>query len=416
MWRRLSKAPWDLMFYWAAGMAGNVFNLLYNLLLVRRLTTADFGIVGWLSAYQLAVAIPALAIQTTANQLSAEMSVKTSTKQLLQTVWQISGLLALVGGVVVWAAYPWLAVQFRLVPWDSIRLAVAVIWLVFFPLAWFRGVALGRQWYWWMGAWVIVEGVVRVLAAALANQSQGLLLAAWGIAGSMAVPLVWAAILFACHKLLWLPTEHLSYPRVRAVLGYLQRAAFWGVGMILPLSLDIMVLKHYWPEQQAGVYATLALVGKTVYSLNFSFIGLLIPVLAGRVAKGQPYHRILAGVLGLVVMISLGSGLIFYFWPQYSLNLLVGDKADLIFAYLPLYLVAMSLFSFTALGGTYLLMVKDKLFVWVLLLGVGAEILGLSLWHADLWQVTKVLLVNFGLMAGLAGVISWRKLSQNLNQ
>ena len=416
MWRRLSKAPWDLMFYWAAGMAGNVFNLLYNLLLVRRLTTADFGIVGWLSAYQLAVAIPALAIQTTANQLSAEMSVKTSTKQLLQTVWQISGLLALVGGVIVWAAYPWLAVQFKLVPGDSIRLAVAVIWLVFFPLAWLRGVALGRQWYWWMGAWVIVEGVVRVLAAALANQSQGLLLAAWGIAGSMAVPLVWAAILFACHKLLWLPTEHLSFARVRAVLGYLQRAAFWGVGMILPLSLDIMVLKHYWPEQQAGVYATLALVGKTVYSLNFSFIGLLIPVLAGRVAKGQPYHRILAGVLGLVLMISLGSGLVFYFWPQYSLNLLVGDKADLIFAYLPLYLVAMSLFSFTALGGTYLLMVKDKLFVWVLLLGVGAEILGLSLWHADLWQVTKVLLVNFGLMAGLAGVISWRKLSQNLNQ
>src|SRR5436305_9459212 len=95
-----------------------------------------------------------------------------------------------------------------------------------------------------------------------------------------------------------------SATRVPATLEEGVQAIVFFVGQVIINNLDIVLVKHFFSATQAGVYATVALVGRVVYMLSWSVVSGMFPFSA-RVSRTQERdgRTVLSTALLLVVLI-----------------------------------------------------------------------------------------------------------------
>ena len=69
-------------------------------------------------------------------------------------------------------------------------------------------------------------------------------------------------------------------------------------------NLDIILVKHFFPPIEAGVYAAVALVGRVVYMLSWSVVSSMFPFSAGVRSEERDGRAVLGTAFILVILIS----------------------------------------------------------------------------------------------------------------
>src|SRR5437870_9168156 len=92
--------------------------------------------------------------------------------------------------------------------------------------------------------------------------------------------------------------------RVPATLEESVQAIVFFVGQVIINNLDIVLVKHFFSATQAGVYATIALVGRVVYMLSWSVVSGMFPFSARVPAHERDGRAVLSTALLLVVLIT----------------------------------------------------------------------------------------------------------------
>jgi len=174
----------------------------------------------------------------------------------------------------------------------------------------------------------------------------------------------------------------------------LQSIVFFS-GQVVINNFDIVLVKHFFTSDQAGIYAAVSLVGRLVNMCAWSVVNTMFPVSAAARSNDREARPVLFMSLFLVFLIL--SGLILGLWaiPSILWRTLFGSHFELgnyggLAALLILYAVATGIYSLSSVLITYEMSRKIANTSWAQLAFSGALALGIYLFHQSLRQVIYV--------------------------
>ncbi len=265
-----------------------------------------------------------------------------------------------------------------------------------------RGILQGAQDFRRYGTALILEGVL------LAALGCGLVAMGFGVTGALSG---WA-LAAACSFVYAYFAARGHFGTNRAILKLdLRRlvqtssgVALTMIAMTLGLS-DVVLVKHYFAPDLAGLYAAVALCGRIVYFVLSFVPAVILPKASALATRGEPTAPLarrafitFAGIAGTAL-------LVFAIAPTTIIRILTGagflSAAPYVFAYG----VAMMLLAGTQIATTYRIGLHRFEYVPALLIVMLAEPVVIIFAHASLWQVIDVLIL--GNACALAAALLW---------
>ena len=163
-------------------------------------------------------------------------------------------------------------------------------------------------------------------------------------------------------------------------------------------TADIILVKHFFPSYEAGLYAALSVLGKIIFFGSSPITMVMFPMVANHRSQGKNYRYLLNTAILLVLIICFGINVVYFLLPKLMVLLLFGSN----------YLAAswlvgwMGIFISTyALGylfiNFFLSTEKIKAVVFPILASLGQIVL-ISLFHSSLFQVIQVSIAISGLL------------------
>jgi O-antigen/teichoic acid export membrane protein len=162
------------------------------------------------------------------------------------------------------------------------------------------------------------------------------------------------------------------------------------VFLALPSNIDVMLVKHYFPGTEAGMYAAMATLGKVVYFLPMAVSFVLLPRATEACALGRDARPLLLRCLGLVLFLSGAVVLVYWFCPD-ILTMMFGDSYAGALSMVSLYALAMLLFSLNVVLMHYSLAIRQMRLMLLVDLITLAEVLAIVFQHDTLTRVIWII-------------------------
>jgi O-antigen/teichoic acid export membrane protein len=206
--------------------------------------------------------------------------------------------------------------------------------------------------------------------------------------------------------------------RIPIVFGEGVQAIVFFSGQVVINNFDIVLVKHFFAPEQAGIYAAVSLVGRLVNMCAWSVVNTMFPVSAAARQSDREARPVLFMSLGLVFLIL--SVLILGLWaiPSFLWRTLFGSHFELgnyggLAALLILYAVTTGIYSLSSVMITYEMSRKIANTSWAQLAFSGALVLGICVFHQSLRQVIMVQLL---LMVILLVMVALPLLRREINR
>jgi O-antigen/teichoic acid export membrane protein len=379
----------------ASTIVVNVFNYLFHFLISRRLGVTGYGTLYSLFAVLSLLGVPTSVLTMIVVRYAAEFRALSDPAHLRAlSRWVFARTSLLGAGIVVLGAL--LAVPIagylriddaRLVFLASVILALSVIT----PSV--RGILQGTEDFGRYSASNIIEGALRAaLGVALASVGFGVGGALLGCIIAVVIALGYTLVAVRRHFGSAAPQPlHLDIGRlVRTSAGVTAAAvALAGLGF-----LDVLLVKHYFPPSEAGLYSAASLVGKVLLFVVSFVPTIVLPKVTARAARGESPVSVIVQA-AVCVGVICGTGLlVLSVAPGLVVQLMLGKAylaaAPLVFPYG----CAMALLGATSAIVAYKVGLHRFDFVPPLFAVVVAEVVGISLFHTSLIQVIGILLVG----------------------
>ena len=187
----------------------------------------------------------------------------------------------------------------------------------------------------------------------------------------------------------------------RQALGFSIPAFITTLGITLLFSQDVLLVKHYFTSHEAGIYASLSVLGKVLFYATGAVSFVLFPVLSERKASGRGHSRLVYSALFIIGSVCTVLTALYFVAPQ--LVLLAFGKAFYgATPYLGHFAIFMAFFSLSSIL-IQTLLALDKVKVWIITsAGALLQVLLLILFHGSISQVIGVnIVVSVGLFTSL---------------
>jgi O-antigen/teichoic acid export membrane protein len=278
-------------------------------------------------------------------------------------------------------------------------LAVAAAFYV--PLGCRRGFIQGTYGFRSLATNLVVEGVVRLGGSLLMIQL------GFGVEGVIAANSVAVTVAYfaATPRLAtWAPNP-LNF--LHALRESCQAMVFFS-GQVLINNCDIVLVEHFFPAKEAGLYAAVAMVGRVIFSFSSAVVNSMFPLVAGTRDEERRNFRVISTslflVLGVGTVLVLGLSVA----PSGLWTTLFGSRFEIAGRYnmpylLALYAVTAIIYSLSVVIITFEMSYKIANTSWIQLAFSGMVIAGICMFHSSL---REVILVQLILMAILFVVVA----------
>lgn len=174
------------------------------------------------------------------------------------------------------------------------------------------------------------------------------------------------------------------------------------------ISTDIILVKHLFTAENAGLYAGISLIGRVIYFLTAPIVTVMFPVITNRFSKNEDHKNILFTAISLVGLGSLLITLFYFLFPDFTILLflkkseyLTGDT------YLGLFGIFIALYTMVSLMSYYFVSIKQTKIVKFLIFGALLQAFGIYIFHAGFLQVIYVSIITMGIL--LSGLLYFYK-------
>ena len=401
---RLARASlWLLM----ANLATGVLGYAYQIVMGRMLPPSDYGLLSAMVALGVILPVPLGAAMLILTRKFAEYRARGEGGRISH-LWILTRRWIIRSSIGVAFLYLLLA------PFIRDFLNVPALWPVYLMGAWmlvliFAGghtaLLQGMQSFNWLSGGTLLSALVKIVISIV------LVAAGYGIYGALlglllASLAMWLSFSSASRDYRLAPplkgdhrfTMRDTWPIVAAT------AAF-----TLMTQLDIVLVRHYFDSHEAGIYAAASTLGKAVMYLPGSIAIALFPMVAENDARSEGSAHLLMQAVLLVGTLSGCGTLLFLFFPGFLIQLFYGEayasSAEVLryfgFAMLPMALVFVA---------EHFLIAKGRiLFVYLFILVAPAQVLAVSIFHAALLDVVKVMIACGSFLMLIGYSMLWRE-------
>ncbi|HEU5233265.1 MAG TPA: oligosaccharide flippase family protein [Terriglobales bacterium] len=175
------------------------------------------------------------------------------------------------------------------------------------------------------------------------------------------------------------------------------QAIVFFVGQVVINNIDIILVKHFFASELAGLYAAVALVGRVLYFAAWSIVSAMFPISAAAKDDQNKVHVLLLPFM-IVLLMSLAFVVVLALFPGFIIHLILGEGFRSAEPLLSLYAVATGLYALAVVLMTYEMSRKIANTGWVQLIFSGALVLLIYMLHSSLRQVIVVQIVLMLLM------------------
>ncbi|NRS89072.1 O-antigen/teichoic acid export membrane protein [Flavobacterium sp. 7E] len=179
----------------------------------------------------------------------------------------------------------------------------------------------------------------------------------------------------------------------RSITSFFALTAFYELTQIIINNSDIILVKHFFDSKEAGLYASLALIGRVVYFVAWMFVMLLLPKVIQMKKDNQDTLPILLKYVGYIVVLStliVGFTALF---PEFVVSVMFGKAYVSISFLLWKYALATSLFAVANIFAYYYLSLNQYVPVVVSAV-LGSTQIGLIVaFHNSLEQVVHMQII-----------------------
>lgn len=384
--------------FFASTTLVNLGNYLFNLILGRWLGPSLFADLSLIVTLMLVITFATTAFMTATAKFAAAYVVDGGPDRLAALRSWLGRRALLLGGLLMLLLVlgaPFLASIFHMrSPWPFVILGVGLP--IFFAMAIDRGVLQGQARFGWLAAsnqaemWVRLLGAIALVALGLSVN---------GAVAGLTLSFI-AAWLVALSARQGLPThfEALEKDEQRKIWLYFSPVIMGLMGQIIINNSDVLIVKGYFPDVQAGLYAALALIGRMVFFATWSVVMVMFPLVTQRYQRREPHRPLLWLSLGIVAIVSLcilGATL---FMPGLVVGFLFGPAFLPIAPLLWLYALATAFYALANVVVTYHLSLGHGQASFLVLVAGVMQVLALLTFHSTLFVVV---LVQACIMAGL---------------
>jgi O-antigen/teichoic acid export membrane protein len=180
------------------------------------------------------------------------------------------------------------------------------------------------------------------------------------------------------------------------------QAIVFFVGQVIINNIDILLVKHFFSPERAGLYAAVALVGRVVYFSSWQVASAMFPIAAGNKEKDD--LSVLVVPLLLVVAIAVGAVVLLGTFSHAIVTFVFGGRYGEAEPLLSLYAASTGCYALSVVLMTFEMSRKIANTAWLQMAFSGALVIGITAFHATLQQVIVVQVV---LMVLLLAAVSY---------
>jgi O-antigen/teichoic acid export membrane protein len=377
-----------------ASLIAGFLNYLYQVYVGRVLGPSDYSIFSSLVSLLLIISIPSSTILTSVAKLVSEYNpehgkIKFLIAQAFKKLTLIGGLVSLL--FIISSAYigDFLKIDSRM-PFLILSLVLFISFLT--PIL--TGALQGLQMFNQMG----INGI----AGAFFKLIFGVVLVyfSFGVNGALLALFLGSffALLSALIPLRFLKTSREVNGNVK-FFTYSMTVLFATVGLSFLPNVDILLVKHYFDNANAGYYAAAALLGKVILFITGPIVMVMFPkVSVMHNKKDNKGISLLHNTLLYTGALALSIIIVYGIFPEFVVNVLFGPKFTGIKELLGYFAVALTFFSLTNAVVFYDLATRKYRFLYIFGIVSVIEIVLITQFHESLLNVARILTIAMAIL------------------
>lgn len=376
--------------FFATGLA-NVFNLLYQLYMVRALSPINYGILNSLLAMLMLVSIPAGTIQTVITKFASTFHATNQpgkTKSLLTNSARKVLLFGLGLFLIVTIGSKHISSFLQIPSRMPVTIVGIIIGLsIISPVL--LGGLLGLQKFRLLGLGMVTGGGLK-LALGILFVSFGFKVmgALCGFAIATLVILV-LSFLFLNKVFSYPGNEPIDFSEV---YRYFYPVALVTLCYMVLTNADIILVKHFFKPLEAGYYSIAQMVGKIILFLPGAVVIVMFPKASDLHARNEDTTHLIKKSLTLTGLLSGTAALICFIYPSLIIRLLSGKIYLECIPLARLFAVSMTFFAMVSVFLFYHLSIGNLRFIYPFAICAVLQVILITLFHNTLSQVLYILL------------------------
>lgn len=377
----------------------NFFNFLFNLFMTRNLTNADYGV---LASIISVISFPALIGAATIPLVINFAGNYFATGQLDNArgfYYKIFKFFLTIGVIIFITFFVLIPTLSEFLHIEETSLLVLTSFIVFLgtisviniafiqaKLAFISQAIVGM-----VGA--VTKLILGILAVLLGFQVNGVI-------GAMLLSAVLAyAISFIPIRFIFAKKVKVPAVETKKLLQYGIPSMLTWVGLTSLISIDIILVKHYFDPTSAGIYAAMSLIGKVIFYLTSPIGSVMFPLIVQKHSKHENFTNTFKLSLLLVFTPSVIMTFLYFIFPDPTILFFTKKTENLVVSpILGWFGIFMSSYTLLYVIATFYLSIgKTKVFIPVLI-GAIVQIALINIYHQTFEQI---IIISVGVTAFL---------------
>lgn len=376
----------------------NPLNFLFNLFMTRNLTVGDYGILASLMSLITLTTIPAGALLPTVIKFAASYFAKNELDMVRGLFFKVSRLTIPLGllALLIFTLFNREISQFFRIEDTMLALLVGVI--VAFS---FIGVPnqpiLQAKLAFRFTTFISVFGTVLKLFVGLLLVYLGFSIwgAMWAVLLSYLIPYL---LSFIQLRFLFKKGVHTPHISIKKLISYGMPSTVALLSLTSFTSTDIILVKHFFNNTDAGLYAGVSLIGRIVFFITAPIGTVMFPLIVQKYTRNESYHNDFRLAMLLVIIPSCFVIILYYFLPEFILTVATKREFASVSSLLWLFGVFSAIYGvLTIVTNFFLSIEKTKIFMPIAISAM-LQIVLLWFFHETFLQVLMISLVITSLL------------------
>lgn len=218
-------------------------------------------------------------------------------------------------------------------------------------------------------------------------------------------------VTYYCSRVSFMADKKVDKQKLNTVFSFLSVIVFYELSQILINNSDVILVKHYFTAQEAGLYSSMALLGRAVFFATWSLVTVLFPKVIEKENKGESHLGLFWS--SLMIVASIGGSMVLgsYLFGEQIMLLAFGRAYVSVSNYLWLYCLLTTMFACANVFVYYYMSLGKYIPVFISILIGFLQIYFLTVYHSDLAQVLFVQLALMLVM--LLSMVVYQRINLN---
>ena len=379
-------------------------NYLFHLLMGRFLGPEDYAVLASLTSFLYLGGVPSIAIVLTSARFASSYKAKNELDKVKFFLLKVSQIFYLVGFLVfiIFVVAQKNLAHFLKIEESSLFAFLGGIFFFVLLTAANNGLLQGFQKFLFLSINSVL-GVLFKLGLGVV-----LVLKGFGVGGALMAFLVAS---FLPYVFSFYPLRFLFFVEVKKFeeKAFLKRVFSFAaptfvsvLGLVLLYTMDVVLVKHFFSEFEAGLYSAVSVAGKVILFASSPIISVMFPLVSESYTKKEDFKRLFSLALLLILAISLSIALVYFFFPRFVIWFFFGKQFLGASYLLGSFAIFIFLYTFCSAFVNFFLSIQKTKIAFLPIASSILQVVLICFFHSTLSSVIFVsIFVSFLLLIGL---------------